>query len=70
MRSRTSSASRRWMLPAISAKTGINIEEVLERIVTDIPAARGMTSSAPAAGADFRLRTMTAYKGVIVYIRV
>ena len=27
--------------PCISAKTGLNVEEVLERIVTDIPAPSG-----------------------------
>ena len=31
--------------PCISAKTGLNVEEVLERIVTDIPAPRGDENS-------------------------
>ena len=35
------SASLRLDAPRISAKNGINIEEVLERVVTDIPAPSG-----------------------------
>ena len=41
MRLKMSSVFRPWMLPRISAKTGINVEEVLERIVTDIPGPLG-----------------------------
>ena len=39
--------------PRISAKQGINIHEVLERVVTDIPAPKGDPDAA--AGADLRL---------------
>ncbi len=39
--------------PRISAKTGVNIGEVLERIVTDIPAPAGGPAGA-AQGADLR----------------
>ena len=54
--------------PRISAKNGINIEEVLERVVTDIPA--------PSGNPDASLKALIfdsyydSYKGVIVYIRV
>ena len=54
--------------PRVSAKTGENVEEVLERIVQDIPA--------PEANDDLPLRALIFdsvydnYKGVIVYVRV
>ncbi len=54
--------------PMISAKTGINIEEVLEKIVTEIPA--------PKCNREDKLSALIfdsyydAYKGVIVYFRV
>ena len=54
--------------PCISAKMGLNIEEVLERIVTDIPAPKGEE--------DGPLRALIfdsyydSYKGIIVYVRV
>ena len=54
--------------PCISAKSGLNVEEVLERIVTDIPA--------PSGNEEAELKCLIFdsfydnYKGAIAYVRV
>ena len=54
--------------PMISAKTGLNVEEVLERIITDIPAPRG-DKNAPLTALVFD-SYYDPYKGVVVFFRV
>ena len=55
--------------PCISAKSGLNVEEVLERIVTDLPAPKG----------EWKMLNQNAlifdsyydnYKGAVAYVRV
>jgi len=54
--------------PRISAKNGINIEEVLEQVVTKIPAPKG-NYDAPLQALIFD-SLYDSYKGVIVFCRV
>ena len=54
--------------PRVSAKMGINIEEVLERVVSDIPAPEDLDES-PLKALIFD-SYYDAYKGVIVYVRI
>ena len=54
--------------PRISAKAGTNIREVLERIITDIPAPNG-SDDKPLQALIFD-SYYDQYKGVIIYVRV
>lgn len=54
--------------PLISAKTSLNIEEVFERIITDIPCPTGI-EDAPLKSLIFDC-FYDAYKGVIVFVRI
>ena len=51
--------------PRISAKMGTNIEAVLEKVVTDIPAPKGDTEKPLIFDSYY-----DSYKGVIIYVRV
>ena len=54
--------------PLISAKTGLNVEEVLERIVSDIPAPKG-DEKAPTKALIFD-SYYDNYKGAVAFVRI
>ena len=54
--------------PRVSAKMGVGIEDVLERVVSDIPAPKG-EENAPLKALIFDA-VYDSYKGVVVYLRV
>jgi GTP-binding protein LepA len=54
--------------PRISAKTGLNVRDVLEKIITGIPAPMGDVN-APLQALVFD-SVYDSYKGVIVYVRI
>ena len=54
--------------PCISAKTGLNVDQVLERIVTDIPAPKG-DENAPLQALIFD-SIYDNYQGAIAYVRI
>ncbi len=54
--------------PLVSAKNGLNVEQILEKLITDIPAPVG-DSDAPLKALIFD-SYYDPYKGVIVYFRV
>ncbi len=52
----------------VSAKTGIGVEAVLERVIRDVPAPKG-DASAPTRAMVFDSQ-YDAYKGVLAYVRI
>ncbi len=57
------------LAPRVSAKTGLNVDQVLERIVQDVPAPLDADDSKPLRALIFD-SVYDSYKGVIVYVRI
>ncbi len=57
------------LAPRVSAKTGLNVDQVLERIVADVPAPVNADDSKPLRALIFD-SVYDPYKGVIVYVRI
>ncbi len=55
--------------PRVSAKTGLNVDQVLERIVLDVPAPLEADDNKPLRALIFD-SVYDSYKGVIVYVRI
>ncbi len=55
--------------PCVSAKTGLNIDKVLEAVVEYIPAPKSADTNAPLNALIFD-SVYDSYKGVIVYVRI
>ncbi len=57
------------LAPRVSAKTGLNVDQVLERIVQDVPAPQEADDTKPLRALIFD-SVYDPYKGVIVYVRI
>ena len=57
------------LAPRVSAKTGLNVDQVLERIVQDVPAPKEADDTKPLRALIFD-SVYDPYKGVIVYVRI
>ncbi len=57
------------LAPRVSAKTGLNVDKVLERIVADVPAPIDSDDTKPLRALIFD-SVYDPYKGVIVYVRI
>ncbi len=57
------------LAPRVSAKTGLNVDQVLERIVSDVPAPIDADDTKPLRALIFD-SIYDPYKGVIVYVRI
>ncbi len=57
------------LAPRVSAKTGLNVDKVLERIVADVPAPLDADDTKPLRALIFD-SVYDSYKGVIVYVRI
>lgn len=59
----------------VSAKTGLNVEQVLQRIITTAPAPRGQSITSPVDNSTFTRALIfdsyfDDYRGVVLYVRI